>query len=129
MRSNEIKLLERLINSGEEEQNNLKLELERVSEELKENKKRLSFLQNGGQDCLPVGTKLLFKDEDDLELTIAVVMNNKENYNALLLTDYSSQFELMKEYFIFEYNCMYTNTLIQSLEEDYDFTFIKVIND
>lgn len=125
----EIKLLEKLISAGEIKEERLKYELKRVSKELTENKKRLSFLENGGQDCFPVGTKLLFKDEDNFELEIAVVMNYKENYNALLLTDYSNEYELMKEYFIFDYNCRYTNTLVERLEEDYNLTFVKVIED
>ena len=92
------------------------------------NKKRLKFIKNGGKDCFQAGTKLLFKDEDNTELEFIVVINRKGNYNALLMTNYSDMFELMTEYYICSYNCAYSDTLVEALENDLDLTFIKVIN-
>ncbi len=128
MDNNKIRSLENLINQGELEIKSLKDDLERISNRLIKNKKRLLFLKNGGEDCFEPGTKLLFKDEDDRELLIVVVWDYKEKYNALLLTNYSDRFEGMCEYFIFDYNCIYTTTLVECLEKDYDLTFVKVVD-
>lgn len=129
MDNNEIRTLENSINQDESEIENLKGDLEKTSNRLIKNKKRLSFLKNGGEDCFEPGTKLLFKDEDNRELLIAVVWDYKEKYNALLLTDYSYRFDGMQEYFIFDYNCIYTTTLVECLEKDYDLTFVKVVEE
>ena len=129
MNNNEIITLENLIRRNESEIKKLEGDLEQTSNRLIKNRKRLLFLKNGGEDCFEPGTKLLFKDEDDKELLIVIVWDYKERYNALLLTNYSERFEGMQKYFIFDYNCIYTSTLVECLEKDYDLTFVKVIEE
>lgn len=127
--NNEIAQLEKAINKDEREIEYLTTELMQKSTELEKRKKRLYFLKNNGKDELPAGTKLLFKDEDDIELEFIIVVDYKGRYNVVLLTEYSEQIESMCEYHVLDYNCNYIDTLVERLEDDYSLTFIKVIEE
>lgn len=95
--------------------------------QLKENLRYLECEEKGLRPCLVAGTRLLFCDEDDIELEMIVIMDSRENYSLLLMTDYSNYFDYMGEYFVFSYKERYTDTLVEKICKEYDLRFVKVI--
>ena len=68
----------------------------------------------------------MFEDEDGFELEVRMVKNKKDNYDGLLMTNYTNIYDNLSEYTLLGYNCMYTDTLVKSIESDYNFKLIDV---
>ena len=124
MNKNEIKELMELISKEELEIERLKEKLKNKEEEVKFKRQRVDFLLKGGNDCLALGTTLIFEDEDKSMLEVKIVGNSKGNYDGLLMTNYKDNYDYMGEYYIFGYNCVYTDTLIEKIEDEFDWTFV-----
>ena len=123
----EKKRLENAIARDTEEINSMKQRLKEKEEQLLKNKNRLDFIMQDGTLCLKPGTSIIFKDLDGRELKSKIVRNSQENYNLLLLTDYSDVCPSMDEYYIFNYNCIYSDTLIEMVEEDMNWKLLSII--
>lgn len=108
-----------------------------LQEELAEAQSELLNLQNDRKiiklkearvnPCLPTGTRLLFRDLDFNEIEMIITVNSKEEYNLILMTDYSRYYDYMHQYFSFGYRAQHTNTLISAVCDDYHLTFVKLL--
>lgn len=123
----EIKMLEIELNYDKTNIEILEAELNIIKKRYDENSRRLEFLMKGGNDFLDIGTKLLFIDSENNEVTVVVAENNNNTYNAILLSDYRFKNPRMSKYYIFEYASLYTGTLIKSIEDDYNLVFKEII--
>lgn len=113
--------------------------LKRKEEELKENiregieikneiaelKQSIDRLEKGLQSVLPIGTKIIFKDEEGQEIKTVIIEDYKEKQTLILLTDYWSSEELHKWY-KFNYNCIYSDTLINEFCNDFNVEVVKI---
>lgn len=120
-----LKELESKIDKLELQADNLKKSLRLTKMELDSlyDERRQVILNN----CeINAGTELLFKDIYNNVLKI-VVVENSERFNAVLLTDYSYEYEHMIPYYLFDFNCIFGETLINSIENEYALKFIKVL--
>ena len=121
-----------LIDIVEKQIKNIKKEMENLEQKLADKhhflhsaKKELnSIIKN--EDNLFVGDILVFEDEDGFELEVRMVKNKKDNYDGLLMTNYTSIYDNLSEYTLLGYNCMYIDTLVKSIESDYNFKLIDV---
>ena len=118
-----IKELKELILKEENEIKTLIEQLNTKEENLLFYKNKLKTISCEKFDALKPGTIVLFKDENDFEIKIQVIINKKGSYNALLLTNYTDNYIYMNKYTVLDYNCLYSSTLIKSLEENYNWSF------
>jgi hypothetical protein len=86
----------------------------------------ISRLDKGMKSILPVGTKIIFKDEDDKWVETVIVENYKEKQTLILLSDYWINQELSKWY-MFDYNCIYSDTLIEEFCNDYELEVVSIV--
>lgn len=92
---------------------------------IKELEKDISRLDKGLKSTLPVGTKIVFKDEDEKIIETIIIEKCKERQTLLLISDYWINTELSKWY-MFDYSCIYSDTLINEFCEDYDCEVVKI---
>lgn len=121
-----LKALEVQINSKEVEIYKLERALDIAREELKSlylGKKSLKIWDK----TITGGTEILFKD-DSRHMIKIVVVENDDKFNAVLLTDYTCEYEYMRPYYLFDLNCLFPETIISSLEDDYDLTFVEILD-
>ena len=112
---NEIDLIKRKLKQNEKEKTRLEIKLEDYMKEL--NAIKFSY------DDLCAGSKLKFKDEDDNIYEFIVVVND-DMFNVILMSDNSDVYEYFKPYYCFDYRCIYIDTLIASLTNEYNLELI-----
>ena len=112
---NEIDLLKRKLKQNEMEKNQLKIKLADYTKELD----AMKF----NYDDLCAGSKLKFKDEDNNIYDFIIVVNDGM-FNVILISDNSNVYDYFKPYCCFDYNCIYIDTLIASLIDEYNLELI-----
>ena len=117
------KLLKR---KKEEYKENIKCGI-KLQHKIKELEKDISRLDKGLKSTLPVGTKIIFKDEDEKIIETIIIEKCKERQTLLLISDYWINTELSKWY-MFDYSCIYSDTLINEFCEDYDCEVVKIVS-
>lgn len=96
-----------------------------IKHEINELKLTISRLDKGMQSVLPIGTKIVFKDEDDKIIETVIIEDYKERQTLILLNDYWSSEELHKWY-KFNYECMYSDTLIKEFCNDFNVELVSI---
>lgn len=112
---NEIDLIRRKIKQNEIEKNQLKIKLEEYVKELD----AMKF----NYDDLCAGSKLKFKDEDDNIYEYIIIVNDGM-FNVMLISDNSNVYDYFKPYCYFDYWCIYIDTLIANLIDEYNLELI-----
>lgn len=97
-----------------------------IKHEIDELKVTISRLGKGMQSILPAGTKIKFKDEDEEIIETVIVENYKERQTLILLSGYWRNAELNKWY-MFDFNCIYTDTLIEEFCNEYNVEVLEII--
>lgn len=97
-----------------------------IKHEIDELKVTISRLGKGMQSILPAGTKIKFKDEDEEIIETVIVENYKERQTLILLSGYWRNAELNKWY-MFDFNCIYTDTLIEEFCKEYNVEVVEII--
>ena len=90
-------------------------------------KENISRLDKGVKSILSVGSKINFidKDEDDNIIETVIVENYKERQTLILLSDYWKSQGLSKWY-MFDYDCIYSDTLIDEFCKDYKVEVVSI---
>ncbi|NFH01346.1 hypothetical protein FC831_13845 [Clostridium botulinum] len=96
-----------------------------LKQEIKELEKNISRLNKGLKSILPVGTKITFKDEDKKIIETIIIEDCKERQTLILISDYWINTELSK-WHMFDYSCIYSDTLINEFCENYDCEVVKI---
>jgi hypothetical protein len=96
-----------------------------IKHEIDELKLTISRIEKGVKSVLPVGTEITFKDEDEEIIKTVIVENYKERQTLILLTDYWRNQELSKWY-MFDYDCIYSDTLIEEFCNEYNAEVIAI---
>lgn len=125
IKNDEIMELESKISETEANIESLKAELVKENEKLNSFKERLKFLESGGNDSLPIGSKIYFIDKYQKELELIVVSDYRGLYSAVLMTDYTEYSKDMSEFYLFKMDCIYSDDLIKELEKEYNWKFIE----
>ena len=99
-----------------------------IKHEIDELKLTISRLEKGMQSVLPVGTKITFKDENEEIIETVIVENYKERQTLILLSEYWRDAELNK-WHMFDYTCIYSDTLIEEFCNDYNVELIGIIDE
>ncbi len=112
---NEIDLIKRKLKQNEIEKTNLKSKLEDYIKELD----TMKF----NYDDLHAGSKLKFKDEDNNIYEFIIIVNDG-TFNVILISDNSNVYDYFKPYCYFDYKCIYVDTLIAILIDEYNLELI-----
>ncbi|WP_252251232.1 hypothetical protein [Clostridium sp. VAP52] len=97
----------------------------KLQHEIKELEKNISRLDKGLKSILPVGTKITFKDEDGKIIETIIIEDCKERQTLLLIIDCWINAELSK-WHMFDYSCIYSDTLINEFCADYSCEVVKI---
>jgi hypothetical protein len=108
----------------EEYKENIKNGIE-IKHEIDQLKQTICRLEKGVKSVLPVGTEITFKDEDEEIIKTVIVENYKERQTLILLSDYWRNQELSKWY-MFDYTCIYSDTLIEEFCNEYNVEIIAI---
>jgi len=96
-----------------------------IKHEIDELKLIISRFEKGMKSVLPVGTTITFKDEDEQLIETVIVEGYKERQTLILMSEYWSNQELSKWY-MFDYNCMYSDTLIEEFCSEYEVEVVGI---
>ena len=96
----------------------------RLQQEIKDVEIKIERLNKGLKQELPVGTELIFKDIDSgQEIKVVIIEPDGEKQTFMLLNDTWTNQELNKWY-VFNYKCIYSDTLINEFCDDYEVELI-----
>ena len=96
----------------------------RLQQELKDVEIKVERLNKCLKQGLPVGTELIFKDIDSgQEIKVVIIEPDGERKTFMLLNDTWTNQNLSKWY-VFNYKCRYSDTLINEFCDDYEVEFI-----